>query len=50
MSLQACALTLTRGTRPLFSELSFTLSPGQSIRVLGENGAGKTSLLRVLCG
>ena len=50
MSLQACDLALTRGTRPLFSELSFTLNRGQSIRILGENGAGKTSLLRVLCG
>lgn len=50
MSLHARALTLARGERLLFAGLSFTVAAGQALRVLGANGAGKTSLLRVLCG
>jgi len=30
--------------------LSFALAPGELLRVAGANGAGKTSLLRILCG
>lgn len=50
MSLHARALALARGERLLFASLSFTVAAGQALRVLGANGAGKTSLLRVLCG
>lgn len=48
--LEADSLTCVRGDRPLFSDASFTLSPGQALYVTGSNGAGKTSLLRLLCG
>lgn len=34
----------------LFRRLSFSLSPGELLRVAGENGSGKTSLLKILCG
>ena len=40
----------SRGYRDLFAGLNFNLSPGQSLRVEGENGSGKTSLLRILAG
>ena len=43
-------LTCTRGSRQLFSGLSLAVEPGQLLRVRGVNGAGKTSLLRMLCG
>lgn len=43
-------LACVRGGRPLFSGLGFTLEPGGRLHVGGENGAGKTSLLRMLCG
>lgn len=43
-------LACTRGMRTLFRALSFTVSAGQVLRVEGENGAGKTSLLRLLAG
>ncbi|MCY7370482.1 MAG: cytochrome c biogenesis heme-transporting ATPase CcmA [Polaromonas sp.] len=39
-----------RGGRRLFEKLNLTLRPGQLLRVSGVNGAGKTSLLRMLCG
>ena len=42
----ACA----RGERRLFDGLSFTLRAGQALAVEGANGAGKTSLLRLLAG
>jgi len=53
--LPAAALTLhdvacERGGRLLFDGLSLSLQPGQMLRVRGANGAGKSSLLRVLCG
>ena len=38
------------GGRPLFRNLSFTLSPGTRLGLLGLNGTGKTTLLRVLSG
>ena len=48
--LQARSLGLVRGGRQLFSELSFDVRAGQLLQVEGANGAGKTSLLRVLAG
>ena len=43
-------LSCHRGDRLLFSGLSFRLSPGALMHVRGENGCGKTTLLRTLCG
>ena len=43
-------LACVRGRRSLFSGLNLALAPGQLLRVAGANGAGKTSLLRMLCG
>ena len=43
-------LACSRGNRQLFSGLSLEVQPGQLLRVRGANGAGKTSLLRMLCG
>jgi heme exporter protein A len=40
----------SRGYRDLFAGLDFQLTPGQVLRVEGENGSGKTSLLRILAG
>lgn len=42
----ACA----RGKRMLFSDVSASVAVGQMLRVLGDNGAGKTRLLRMICG
>ncbi len=43
-------LTCERGYRELFNKLSFELSPGEILHIKGENGTGKTSLLRILAG
>ncbi|OAI02951.1 heme ABC exporter ATP-binding protein CcmA [Methylomonas methanica] len=49
-SLQASELSCFRDERLLFSDLSFTLYPGEVLLLEGANGSGKTSLLRILCG
>jgi heme exporter protein A len=48
--LEADKLECERGSRTLFRGLSFTLAGGELLRVSGQNGSGKTSLLRILCG
>jgi|SRR5215510_8854623 len=47
--LRASELECIRGERRLFQGLSFTVGPGDMLWVLGANGSGKTSLLRLLC-
>lgn len=48
--LEADQLACIRGDRALFRGLQLQLSAGQLLRVEGANGAGKTSLLRLLAG
>jgi len=43
-------LTISRGERVLFRDLSFTVGAGEVLALTGGNGAGKTSLLRTLAG
>ncbi len=43
-------LTCTRGGRTLFRRVGAQLHAGESLRVTGANGSGKTSLLRMVCG
>lgn len=48
--LAASNLSCIRGTQTLFTDLSLQLDAGQWLYLQGENGAGKTSLLRILAG
>lgn len=48
--LNAQNLTCVRDERVLFNALSFAVAPGEVVQVAGANGAGKTSLLRILSG
>ncbi len=48
--LTAQNLHCVRGGRRLFENLSFAVPSATLLRVSGANGAGKTSLLRMLCG
>ena len=49
-SLTAEKLSCARGDRRLFENLSFRVAAGQALAVEGANGAGKTSLLRLIAG
>lgn len=48
--LRVTDLCCIRGERRLFSGLGFALGPGEWLHVQGENGTGKTTLLRTLVG
>lgn len=48
--LTASDLCCVRGERRIFAGLDFRLENGAWLYVTGANGAGKTSLLRMLCG
>jgi heme exporter protein A len=50
MRLSASGLTVERGDRIVFSNLSFGIDAGGSLTVMGPNGAGKSTLLRALAG
>jgi heme exporter protein A len=50
MRLLASELTCVRGGRAVFSGLSFTVEAGEALVVLGPNGIGKSSLLRLVAG
>jgi heme exporter protein A len=50
MQLAADNLACTRGGRAVFTGLSFSLSAGEALVVTGRNGAGKSSLLRMIAG
>jgi heme exporter protein A len=43
-------VALQRGGRLLFEELSFELGAGERLQVVGRNGSGKSSLLRLAAG
>ncbi|PZU86502.1 MAG: heme ABC exporter ATP-binding protein CcmA [Chelatococcus sp.] len=50
MRLEAENLACRREGRLIFSGLSFGLSNGEAIALTGRNGAGKSSLIAMLCG
>jgi molybdate transport system ATP-binding protein len=43
-------LHLRRGGRPILQDISWTIRPGQHWVLAGDNGAGKTQLLKILAG
>jgi heme exporter protein A len=50
MQLTADNLTCLRGGRTVFAGLSFAVGGGEALLVTGRNGAGKSSLLRMIAG
>ncbi len=48
--LDATGLSASRPTRSLFDDVSLTLASGDRLGVVGINGTGKSTLLRVLAG
>jgi heme exporter protein A len=49
-SLQIRQLAVARGDRTIVEGLDFSVAAGEILHIRGRNGAGKTSLLEVLCG
>jgi ABC transport system ATP-binding/permease protein len=43
-------VSLTAGTTPLLEHVTWRLGPGDRVGIVGVNGSGKTSLLRLLAG
>src|ERR1700674_3062939 len=50
MRLSGCGIRCVRGGREVFSRLDFEASSGEVLAVVGPNGSGKTSLLRLIAG
>ena len=48
--LNVSGLACSRGERRLFTDVGFSLEAGEWLHVQGENGSGKTSLIRLLVG
>lgn len=48
--LTVSALTKSFGNRLLFANLSFSVSPGDRMAVIGPNGSGKTTLFDIITG
>lgn len=48
--LEAKAIHLARGGRPVLAGVDFAVAAGQCVGLIGPNGAGKSSLLSVLAG
>ncbi|MFZ9553373.1 MAG: cytochrome c biogenesis heme-transporting ATPase CcmA [Limnohabitans sp.] len=48
--LEVDGLACERGGRPLFEPVSFSLCAGEWLHLQGDNGAGKTSLMRMVSG
>ena len=50
MRVEASGLACVRGGRQVFADVSFSIASGEALLVTGRNGAGKSSLLRMLAG
>src|SRR5579863_3031544 len=48
--LQANHITLSYGPRLVLDDVSFTVAPGEKAGLIGVNGAGKSSLLKIVAG
>ncbi|QJE01013.1 peptidase domain-containing ABC transporter [Massilia forsythiae] len=50
IELRGLAFAYAPHERPVFSNLSLRVAPGEFVAIVGPSGAGKSTLLKVLCG
>ena len=48
--LSAHHLNKTYGIHTVLQDITFTINPGERLGLVGQNGCGKTTLLRILTG
>ncbi len=48
--LETTGLSKAYGSHTVLSDVRFTLDRGQSVAVIGENGAGKSTFAKILAG
>ena len=50
MGLSMYGVARVYGDQTIFEDVSLVLAPGERLGLVGENGSGKSSLLRVMAG
>ena len=50
IDVQNASVKLSADSKPIFTNLSFGVNKGEKIAIIGRSGAGKTTILRALCG
>lgn len=50
MSLQVHDLSKSFGSRQLFNAVNFAVNPGEKVALVGGNGSGKTTIMRIILG
>jgi PrtD family type I secretion system ABC transporter len=50
LDVSSVSLYLRRGDKPVLSQVSFQIKPGEALGIIGRSGAGKTTLARILMG
>ncbi|MGO4994328.1 ABC-F family ATP-binding cassette domain-containing protein [Jeotgalibaca porci] len=48
--IKAVGLSKSHGIKQLFTDISFTIREGEYVGLIGQNGSGKSSLLRIIAG
>lgn len=49
-AIEVCGLVHKYGERTIYDDLNFTVPKGQVVALLGKNGVGKTTLIKILMG
>ena len=48
--MEAHAISVTVGDKTILQPASLSLEPGELVAIIGESGAGKSTMLKVLAG